>query len=85
MRGRVMASPHNTRRFYIDQEADHAVVRTVPVRRPESQISPDTSPATHQVQPAISTSHHLHLPRIQPRRVGQLLRTARKRQQHDAT
>lgn len=80
-----MTSPQTSRRFYIDQEADHAVVRTVPVRRAEPQAPVISSPATHQVEPEATPSHHLHLPRVPSRRVGQLLRTARKRSHHSVS
>jgi hypothetical protein len=70
-----MTQVQNLRRFYIDRADDQPVVRTVPVRVPES-LSP--SPATHQVTVA---TDRVIAPRSRTR-LTQLVRSARHRSRH---
>jgi hypothetical protein len=77
-----MAQHGNARRFYIDvdQTDDHTIIRRVPVQKatwvaPEPVISatPTNSPATH--------AHFVQLPAT-PQRLGEMIRSVRKRQHH---
>ena len=75
-----MTQVQNPRRFYIDRADDQPVVRTVPVRVPEPR-SP--SPATHQVTAvADQAMAPRSRARLTPRRVSQMVRTARRRSRH---
>jgi hypothetical protein len=75
-----MTQVQNPRRFYIDRADDQPVVRAVPVRVPES-TSP--SPATHQV-PTVTdeVTRNASNARLTPRRVSEMVRSARHRSRH---
>lgn len=79
-----MAQHVNARRFYIDvdQADEHTVIRRVPVRKaswvtPESTTLPlnTNSPATH-------THIEQELVRATPQRLGEMIRSVRRRQHH---
>ena len=67
-------TPH---RYYIDRDADHAVVRAVPMRRV-------TSPATHRVDTPTARPDRTDRTDHERRRarVGQLVQQAIRRRSH---
>ena len=81
-----MARTQDSRRFYIDQGDNQAIIRTVPVRRGDTTPQSDATPATHQYTspPADDGGRH-HRPGLSSRRVSQLLRSARRRSHHTAS
>jgi hypothetical protein len=78
-----MARTQDSRRFYIDQDDNQAIIRTVPVRRRDAAPEVESSPATHQFEsatPEVSGRRQHH--GLSSRRVSQMFRTARRRSQH---
>ncbi len=81
-----MARTHDSRRFYIDQDNNHAIIRTVPVRR--GDVAPDAgaTPATHQYTPPTpDDSGRRWRHGLSSRKVSQIFRTARRRSHHPAS
>jgi len=79
-----MAQNVHARRFYIDvdQNDDHTIIRRVPVHQsswvaqePSSRSTTQSSPATHAHQGTI---------RATPQRLGEMIRSVRKRQHHSS-
>jgi hypothetical protein len=79
-----MAQHVNARRFYIDvdQSDDHTVIRRVPVRK-ASWVAPEaTNSSLTSNSPATHTHIDPDLVRATPQRLGEMIRSVRKRQHH---
>ncbi len=81
-----MARTQDSRRFYIDQNDNQAIIRTVPVRRRDAAPEGDSSPATHQFEAAtLADSEPRERHGLSSRRVSQMFRAARGRSHHPAS
>jgi hypothetical protein len=85
-KGSVMARTQDSRRFYIDQGDNQAIIRTVPVRRGETTVQAEPTAATHQYsstppEDSGRSRHH----GFSSRRMSQILRSARRRSHHTAS
>jgi hypothetical protein len=77
-----MAQHGNARRFYIDvdQTDDHTVIRRVPVHK-SPWVAPEPAQSTPSAPSAATHAHFGQLPAT-PQRLGEMIRSVRKRQHH---
>lgn len=77
-----MAHHVNARRFYIDvdQTDDQAVIRRVPVQK-ASWVAPEPTTSSPATDSPATHAHRVQLPAT-PQRLGEMIRSVRKRQHH---